>query len=95
MVTFTEHHALDVVKIHPSGAVEWKCPDCDYHFIMQAKPFRKVVLNEGGGLEVDVGHSGSTVDWLRVGPVEVLRQENDPAKQDFLKELLGDSGSSN
>ncbi len=50
-------HQMTLVRSWPSGADEWYCRVCGYHFVMTIDPYSKTVLVEAP--DVSVTHTGS------------------------------------
>lgn len=67
-----EHHEMELVVTHPSGAEEWFCPICRRRFLMQWSPaYSMMVIEPGDAL---ARHSGSK-GGLRIGATEALADE--------------------
>ena len=54
-----EEHAMELEKVHPSGAEEWFCPKCGRRFLLTWPPdYEKVILNPGDELAIHNGSKG-------------------------------------
>jgi hypothetical protein len=72
-----QHHEMQLVTTHPTGAEEWFCPYCGRRFLLQYPPeYKKVVLEAG---DEHVTHSGGK-GGLHIGVVGV--QEVDTTAKD-------------
>jgi hypothetical protein len=59
-----EHHEMQLVQTHSSGAEEWLCPTCGRRFIMNWPPaYSKIVIEAGDEYAVHSGGKGG----LRLG----------------------------
>lgn len=62
-----EQHAMQLEKIHPSGAEEWRCPTCNRRFLVQWPPkYKKIILEPG---DEYASHSGGKGGLLMQTPV--------------------------
>jgi len=62
-----EHHEMELVVTHPSGAEEWFCPICSRRFLMQWSPaYSMMVIEPGDALARHIGSKGG----LRIRPAE-------------------------
>ncbi len=48
-------HRMTQIRVHESGATEWLCENCGRHFVMQAEPFKRIVLTAGDASAAHVG----------------------------------------
>jgi hypothetical protein len=87
-----EHHTMELVQTHKSGADELYCPTCGRRILLQWPPnYKKVVLVEGndraihsgstGGLELNAPQLTKTVDS------PFTRQEPEAEQDDFSKDI--------
>lgn len=68
-----ERHEMTLVETHTSGAEEWHCAECGYHFMMTWPPnYSKVVLQPGDLYAVHSGGKGG----LSIGSVDVIETED-------------------
>lgn len=87
-------HHMNLVETHPSGVEEWRCPQCEFRFVMQWTPYKKLVLEEGDSYAL---HSASKGDiQIQMPDVQnkpesedtsILSVELRSALDDFLKDM--------
>ncbi len=65
-------HVMELINSYPTGAQEWRCKLCGYHFIIQWPPhYKRIILDYGDN---DATHSGG-VAGLVMGDTEVSKYE--------------------
>ena len=80
-----QQHEMRLETTHPSGAQEWRCPECGRRLLILWQPKLDLVeLKAGDG---SVGHYGSTSDNLRIGPPQI-REVEEPVLSDELRAAL-------
>jgi hypothetical protein len=99
-----EHHQMNLIATHPSGAEEWHCPTCGRRFLMQWPPkYKKLVIESGDEYAIHSGSKGEA--QLGLPPLtmgEPLTDEDDlllgiardeHARTDFLGAVPADAAA--
>ena len=54
-----EHHEMNLIATHPSGAEEWHCPTCGRRFLMHWPPkYKKLIIESGDEYAIHSGGRG-------------------------------------
>lgn len=54
-----EHHVMELVQLHTTGAEEWFCPTCGRRFLMQWPPhYSRMILEPGDETALHSGGKG-------------------------------------
>lgn len=51
-------HSMELEEVHETGAETWACPVCQRRFVLQWRPYKKIVLSEGDILATHQGQKG-------------------------------------
>jgi len=80
-------HEMVLVSTYPTGAEEWRCPECQRSFVLQWLPYRKVVLEAGDNFAVHAANHGN----IQILPPETHTQTTPEAEEEETPETLVDS----
>lgn len=89
----SEHHDMELVTTHPTGAEEWYCPKCGRRFLMHWPPhYKKVVLEAGDEYAFHSGGKGGLqMQPPQMNPQSSQEEEPDVTFSDELRAALEDA----
>ncbi|MCB8983844.1 MAG: hypothetical protein H6659_08475 [Ardenticatenaceae bacterium] len=83
-------HEMVLVSTYPTGAEEWRCPECERSFVLQWLPYRKVVLEAGDNFAVHAANHGG----VQILPPQTNPQNPLETAEDVIADSEADSGLS-
>jgi len=82
-----KQHEMVLVSTYPTGAEEWRCPECERSFVLQWLPYHKVVLEAGDNFAIHAANHGN----VQILPPETHTQAPPEPEEEETPETLVDS----